>query len=187
MNPLLKKVASRYGLIMSAIAVLYLLGAYFINPYYIVWEFVRYPLNIVILVMSMLAFRKLNGGYSSFRETFSAWILPTIYTVVTLLVVKLMLFWVIDPQLNTDMTKYNKQLQIEVAKMAGATPEQLEMQREQLDDRMTNMTKMSLVQQSMFFIVVNAIFGLIISVAFTKNRPGESMRVSIDKRTDILE
>lgn len=175
MHPLLKKVALKYGLIMSALAVAYLLVAYLVNPYYIVWEFVRYPINIVLLVMSMVAFKKLNGGYSSFRETFSAWILPTIYTVAILGVFKFLLFWGIDSQLRVDMVEYNKQFQVDLAVMAGATPEQLELQAEKLEGQITEMTVVGLLQQSMFFIVVNAIFGLLFSAAFAKSNPSQKI------------
>ncbi|TNE27210.1 MAG: DUF4199 domain-containing protein [Bacteroidetes bacterium] len=171
MDPLLKKVAVRYGGIMSAIAVLYLVIAYVVDPYYIMWEFVRYPLNIVLLIMSVLTFKKWNGGYSSFKETFSAWILPTIMTTAILIVVKLILFWGIDPNFITELRGYEVQFQQYVAKLANPTPEQLQMQAEMLDEQLAVKTKVGLINEYLFLIVVNTIFGLLISAALTKAKP----------------
>lgn len=173
MQPEMKSIAIKYGGIMAAIAILYKVIAYIVDPYYLFspWESTRYLINAVVLIMAMLAFRKVNGGYSSFQETFSAWMLPSIFVIVAVILFKILLFWGIDPDLRERVPEITREVQVNMAKAMGATDGDLAAQSEKLDASITPLTISSLLKEGMTYIIGNAIFGLLFAAAFTKRKP----------------
>ncbi len=85
MSPLDKKLAIQYGIISTLLSVLYVLGIYIVDESLFTsqWGGMVVLLGtLVLFIVAVLQYKKENGGYASFREAFSAFMLPFIFATV---------------------------------------------------------------------------------------------------------
>lgn len=159
---------------MGVIGIAAVLFYHFTDPklYLSYWDFfVRSPFNMVILILAILAFRKANGGYSEFRETFSAWMLPAMVGIFSVALVKYVLLFHVNPEYKDEFPKWSREIQQETALSLGASEEQIEVQQEQLADAVPLTFKSFLYTDVMLRFMANALFGLLFAAAFTKRNP----------------
>lgn len=174
MNQNMKKIALLYGGIMGAIGIAAVLFYHFTDPklYLSSWDImVRSPLNMVILIFAMLAFRKANGGYSDFRQTFSAWMLPAMVSILSVALVKYVLLFHVNPEYKDKYPEWTKETQQEIAESLGANETQIEAQQEQLDSAIPLTLNGFLFSDVMIRFMANALFGLLFAAAFAKRNP----------------
>ncbi|NVK04616.1 MAG: DUF4199 domain-containing protein [Flavobacteriia bacterium] len=174
MNQNMKKIALLYGGIMGVIGIAAVLYYHFADPklYLSYWDyFLRSPFNMVILILAMLAYRKANGGYSEFRETFSAWMLPAMVGILSVALVKYVLLFHVNPEFKDKFPEWTREIQQEAAISLGATEEQIEVQQEQLSEAVPLTFKSFFYIDVMMRFMANALFGLLFAAAFTKRNP----------------
>lgn len=103
MNENMKKTALNFGLIISAVGILFSLTAYvideklFVNPIATILVLV---ISVVLPFFAIRSYKKLNNGFASFREAFSAFILPVILSLFVNFLFNMLLHNVIDSDLS---------------------------------------------------------------------------------------
>ena len=104
MDSTTKRIAINYGLIVSAISIGYTLVTYIINEAWMSSQVGGVLMLLAILVVPYFGvreFKKANEGYATFREAFSAYLLPLIFSAVAGLGFNWLLHNVIDADLAT--------------------------------------------------------------------------------------
>jgi len=104
MDSTTKRIAINYGLIVSAISIGYTLVTYIINEAWMSSQVGGVLMLLAILVVPYFGvreFKKANEGYATFREAFSAYVLPLIVSAVVGLGFNWLLHNVIDADLAT--------------------------------------------------------------------------------------
>ncbi len=169
-----KKFGIRNGVIMAVIGVLYSVVVWAINED---WFIQFWWLSILLFLGAMGFFiaaqvqtKNAQGGYGSFREVFSAFMIGAIVYLGISTVVGLILFQVVDPDMGPRLTE----------KMIVAMGERFEnmgMDQEQIDQQLARMEEQdnwsvwgqikSALQGIAFFAIIGAISSLIIR----KNKP----------------
>ena len=102
MNPLVKKIGVKNGLILAAISVGYYLIAYLFDEELFANFLIGIGLWVVFFVLllrGVFSLKKEQGGFVSFREAVSVFTLPWIVNVAISIVFTILLFHVIDPDL----------------------------------------------------------------------------------------
>ncbi|KRO71788.1 MAG: hypothetical protein ABR83_07075 [Cryomorphaceae bacterium BACL18 MAG-120924-bin36] len=85
MDSTTKRIAINYGLIVSAVAVGYTLISYIVNEAWLSSQAGGIFMLLAMLVIPYFGvreFKKANDGYATFREAFSAYVLPLIVSAV---------------------------------------------------------------------------------------------------------
>lgn len=174
MNQNMKKIALLYGGIMGVIGIAAVLFYHFTDPklYLSYWDLIiRSPLNMIILIFAILAVRKANGGYSDFRQTFSAWMLPSMVSIVAVALVKYVLLFHVNPEYKEKYPQWIKETNKELAEFFDASEDQIEMQQEKLETAVPLTFQGFLFSDVMVRFMANTLFGLLFAAAFTKRNP----------------
>lgn len=173
MKDAVKTNASKYGLIAAAIGIAYTLIAYLANLELLVNPFAGIALwvvTLVILILSVGNTKKDFGGFISFRDAFSVFVLAYIINALVSTVFSILLFAVVDPGAAEDLTEMTVERSVELMERFGAPEEQIE-------DAVTSMEQgdqFSIGNQIRTFfwgIIIYAIIGLIVAAIMKKDKP----------------
>lgn len=184
MNPAVKSTASRYGLIIAAIGIAYTLIAYLIDLKLLVNTFAGIGLwlvNLILLIVAVSMVKKAGGGFISFKEAFSTFVLTYVISALISSVFSILLFSVIDPQAAERLQELIIETTVNMMERFGAPESQIE---EQLEN-MEGSAQFSIGSQVRGFftgIVIYAVIGLIVAAIMKKNKPEY-----IDQVQDIEE
>lgn len=184
MNPAVKTTASRYGLIIAAIGIAYTLIAYLVDLKLLVNTFAGIGLwlvNLILLIVAVSMVKKSGGGFISFKEAFSTFVLTYVISALISSVFSILLFSVIDPQAAERLQELIIETTVNMMERFGAPESQIE---EQLAN-MEGSTQFSVGSQVRGFftgIVIYAVIGLIVAAIMKKNKPEY-----IDQVQDIEE
>ncbi len=173
MDSTIKSTASRFGLIIASIGIFYTLMAYLIDLQILVNTFAGIGLwlvNMILLIVAVFQVKKAFGGYISFKEAFSTFILTYIISSLVSAVFAILLFAVIDPEAADNVQELIIETTVNMMERFGAPEESITEQVEQLEA--TN--QFSVVNQVKGFftgIVFYAVIGLIVAAILKKNKP----------------
>jgi len=181
MSPLHKKLAIHYGVIGTLFSVLYVLGIYIIDEslFSSQWGGILVLLGTLILfIVAVLQFKKENGGYASFREAFSAFMLPFIFATVLGLVFNLTFYNFVDADLAArnaerqfvqmlEMPEDQRQVAMEYLGVASTD----ELHDKLLNEGEESKTVLGQLKGGGIGLVFFAIIGLIVAAVTKKNRP----------------
>ena len=181
MNDNMKKTALNFGLIISAVGVLFTLIAYvideklFVNPVATISVLV---ISIVLPFFAIRSYKKLNNGFASFREAFSAFILPIILSLFVNFLFNMLLHRVIDSDLSSRigtmafegmMDMPDEQLEATLGFMGLESIDELE--SEMIKKTQEGASAIGSLKSSATGFVFFCIIGLIAAAVFKKNSP----------------
>jgi len=181
MNPIMKKIAIQYGVLNTVITVLYVLGIYIVveNLYTSRTGGILVLLaTLVVFILAVIAFKKQNGGYASFREAFSAFMLPFIVAALLGMVFNLTFYNFVDSELaarngerqfDLMMDMPEDQLQATMKFMGVASTEALH--ENIMEQSMNAKTISGQLKTTGGGMAIFAILGLVVAAVTKKNRP----------------
>ncbi len=173
MNDVVKSTAIKYGLIVAAIGIGFMLMAYLINLEILTKWWVGIALWVVALVLFIVAVSKARaqmGGIISFKEAFATFIVAYLVNAVLTTVFSLLLFNVIDPDAA-------ERLQDMIIESTAQTMENFGAPEESIDETISQMSEASqfgVGQQIRGFftgIIIYSVIGLIVAAVMKKKRP----------------
>ncbi|MDX5449205.1 MAG: DUF4199 domain-containing protein [Bacteroidota bacterium] len=174
MNPIVKQNGMKFGGIIAIISIVYYLLAYvmdeslFVTPY----QWLLRIGYLVLLIIGVTQARKAMGGYISFRDAFSTYMIGALINILATFVVTSLLYYVVDPELPERIKDLSIQQAVDMAESFGAPPEQIDQIIEKSEEQAAE--RMGFTSQLMgvaFSIVGNAILALIIAAFFKKVPP----------------
>ena len=177
----MKKIAIQYGILSTLVSVLYVLGIYIIDEslFSSRWGGIVVLLaTLAVFVVAVLNYKKENGGYASFREAFSAFMLPFIFATLLGVVFNLAFYNVIDAdlagrngerQFDMMMEMPEEQLNGAMKFMGVATTDELHTQI--MEQAASSKTVMGQLKASGMGIVFFSVLSLVVSAVTKKNRP----------------
>tara|TARA_R110000850_G_scaffold146781_1_gene268895 strand:+ start:1321 stop:1875 length:555 start_codon:yes stop_codon:yes gene_type:complete len=173
MDSTIKSVASRFGLIIASVGIFYTLMAYLIDLKLMVNTMAGIGLwvvNMILLIVAVSQVKKAFGGYLSFKEAFSTFILTYSITALVSAVFGILLFSVIDPEAAERVQVLIIETTVQLMERFGAPESSITEQVEKLEA--TN--QFSVVNQVKGFfsgIVLYAVIGLIVAAIMKRNKP----------------
>jgi hypothetical protein len=181
MSPLIKKTAIKFGLVLTAFSITSTFAIYvfneswFISPWLLVFNIFAI---ITIAIVGVNQFKKGNGGFATFRESFSVFILPIIFQIVVLFGFNLLFYNVVDAELNGRNAKRQFELfmqepdnnkdDMKKALKLTSDEEVESFYLEQYEAAKT--AKGQLIGQAIWFVFFS-ILGLVVAAVTKKNRP----------------
>jgi hypothetical protein len=173
MNPIVKKYAVKHGLIVGGIAALYTLIAYLIDPTLFVNWFMGIALmvvNFVILVMATVNTRKEQGGFISFKDAFSAFLVAALVGTLISTTVNIMIFNVVDPDFKEEITELTIEASVEMMENFGADEAAIEQGIAQIEEN-DQFSLGKQLQGVLWAIIGYAVVGLILAAITKKEKP----------------
>jgi len=187
MSPLIKKIAIKFGFVLTAFSVsstfaIYVFNESLLDPILLFnsrWLVVVYIFAIIaISIFGIRQYKKENGGFATFRESFSAFILPIIFQLVLLLGFNLFFYNVVDSELNNRNAKRQFELFMHESednkdnlKKALKLTSDEEVESFFLQQNEAAQTvKGQLIGQAIWFVFFS-IMGLVVAAVTKKNRP----------------
>ena len=152
MNPIVKQNGMKFGGIIAIISIVYYLLAYvmdeslFVTPY----QWLLRIGYLVLLIIGVTQARKAMGGYISFRDAFSTYMIGALINILATFVIISLLYYVVDPELPERIDQFIEKSEEQAAERRGFT---------------------SQLMVVAFFIVGNAFLALIIAAFFKKDPP----------------
>lgn len=173
MDSTIKSTASRFGLIIASVGIFYTLMAYLVNLELLVNTFAGigiWAVNMILLIVAVSQVKKAFGGYLTFKEGFSTFVLTYIISALVSAVFGILLFSVIDPEAAERVQELIIETTVNMMERFGAPEDSITEQVEALES--TN--QFSVVNQVKGFftgIVLYAVIGLIVAAIMKKNKP----------------
>ena len=168
-----KSTASRFGIIAAVISIAYTLIAYLfdlslmVNPW---MGIALWVIGLVIYIVAVSQTRNKLGGFISFRDAFSSFILAYIISSLLATAFNILLFTAIDPGAAEELQDMSIEATVEMLENFGAPTSQIEDTIDQMEG--TNQFSVLQVVEGFFWgIVVYAIIGLIVAAIMKRNPP----------------
>ena len=168
-----KKYGIKYGVIFGIIGVVYAFGAWAINEDIFMEWWVQILLFLAALgffVAASVQTKKEQGGYATFREAFSAFMIGAIVYMAISTVGGLLLFQVVDTDLGP-------RLQEKIMVMMEERFENMNMPEEQFEEIMTKMENQdsfsvgAQLKNGLYSLVFFGVIGAISALIIRKNKP----------------
>ncbi|WP_194767193.1 DUF4199 domain-containing protein [Tamlana sp. I1] len=174
MEKSLKSVAVNFGLYLGITLALITVLAYAINLdlYTQIW-FGLTILGIIIVagIVSAVKAKKANGGFLSFKNTFTAYFITVLIGIVISAIVSIIVFNFVDPEASNELQEKIVNTQIDRLKGFNVPAEAIEETVEKLEAQ-GNMYSISNVAQSIVWQLLGfSVIGLIVAAAIKKNKP----------------
>lgn len=173
MKSVVQSTATKFGLIAVAINVGWLLFAYLVDLELLVHPFMGIALWVVGLVIYILAVnsvKKQFGGFISFREAFSTFILAYIINALISVIFTVVLFNFVDPSASEKVMELTISKSVEMFENFGMSDEQIDEAIARMESE-NNFSLGNQIQGLLMGIVIYAIIGLIVSAIMKKKRP----------------
>jgi len=173
MNPIVKKNALNFGLIIAAVNIFYYLVGYLAyKELFVNWAggLLLLVTMIVINVIAVSRSKKEMGGFISFKDGFTAFFLTWLGASLIGTVFNIVLFTVVDPDFGKEVQEMIIRSTIQMLENFNTPQEQVDQTLEQLKGQ----NQFSLPNQARGFLtnlIVGAIIGLIVAAVFKKDRP----------------
>jgi len=173
MNDSMKQIAIKYGTYLAMLNIAYMLYAYLMDAsvFTATWPgIVLFFCAVGFGVFAVGKFKQSNGGYASFKDVFSTYILTGIVATAIGTVFTILLFSVIDPDFAVQTMDLIIEKTYERFESSGMSDEQIE----QIISRIEGSNAFGIAGQlksAAFSIMFNAIIALIVGAAMKKNNP----------------
>ncbi len=181
MTPLMKKIAIQFGVLNTVITVLYVLGIYIVDEALYtsrIGGVLILLATLLVFVWAVIAFKKQNGGYATFREAFSAFILPFIVAALLGMAFNLTFYNLVD----ADLAARNGERQFDL--MLDMPEDQLQATMKFMGASTTEELHATIMEQSLNAksltgqlkttggaIAIFALLGLVVAAITKKKRP----------------
>ena len=173
LDPVIKKEASRWGLTLAAVNVLFYLVAYvaYRQMFVSFWgTMALFVVGIVLVIMGVNSVRKEYGGFIEFKEAFSTAFIVYLIASLILTVVIILLFNVVDPAAAVEIQDLTIENTIAVAERFGVDEKQLDEMIEKIES--TNQYGIANQVRGFFTgLIITAILSAIIAAFMKKKRP----------------
>ncbi|MEY2963767.1 MAG: hypothetical protein RL754_1028 [Bacteroidota bacterium] len=173
MNPTIKTIGVKFGAYYGLVSIVYALYAYLFdaNIYNQAWTGILFfLLSVGIYMYAVAKVKKEFGGYITFKEAFSTFMVAAVVATAISTVFSMLLFGVIDPQYADLLFENTKEMMYNRLEGANLPEEKVAEILATLDER-NPFTVGSLVRNFFFGVAFSAIIGLIVSAAMKKNNP----------------
>tara|TARA_R110002072_G_scaffold201753_3_gene359583 strand:- start:1978 stop:2553 length:576 start_codon:yes stop_codon:yes gene_type:complete len=173
MNEIIKKNSSKFGLISGGIAIAYFLAAYLIDEALFVNMILGIALwiaYIVFFILSVAQSKKALGGFISFKDAFSGFVLTAIIYSLLVTMFSIFLFNVMDPELGLRLKEASIEKSIEIWESIGLTDDQISESLEKME-AMDTYSISNLGKSFLYSIIGYSILGLIVAAIMKKDRP----------------
>ncbi len=173
MNEHVKSQAIRFGSIAGGLALAYTLMAYLVdltlmtNPWVGILFWV---VTLILLIIAVSRAKAAMGGFISFKEAFSTFIVAyVIYALITT-AFSMLLFNVVDTAAAAELQEMIIESSVGMMESFGAGEEQIEQSVEAMESQ-NSFGVMGLLQSFFWGIVGYAVIGLIVAAFMKKNKP----------------
>ncbi|MDG1253458.1 MAG: DUF4199 domain-containing protein [Schleiferiaceae bacterium] len=181
MSPLLKKITVQFGILSTLLSVLYVLTVYIIDETMFTSQWGGMAVlfaTLVLFVLGVLQFKKQNGGFATFREAFSAFMLPFILATLMGLAFNLTFYNVIDGELagRNGERQYDMMLEMPEEQLDGVMKFMGVASTDDLHDKiieqaMLTKTFTGQLKGGGMGIAFFALIALVVAAVTKKNRP----------------
>lgn len=173
MNPIIKKHAIKFGVISALIGIVYSIIAYvFDETLFVNWWFgiAIIVVSLVILGISISSVKKEQGGFISFKEAFSTFVITWVISAVLSTSFNFILFNLIDPDFQERITE------LTIEKTAGfmermGTPEETIDEAIKGIEEQDNYSIGGLLRGFVYSTLFMSVIGLIYAAVMKKNKP----------------
>jgi hypothetical protein len=173
MNPLVKSIGIKYGLIVAAISSGYYLIAYLFNEDLFANMGMGLAImlsSFIILILSVAALKKQQGGYITFKDAASVFTFSWIINAAVSIVVTILLFHVIDPELGARVKEMTIETTIGMMERFGTPQEAMDEAIAKIEET-DQFSIGKIFQGNLMSIVFALILGLIVAAFFKKEKP----------------
>lgn len=173
MNEIIKKNSTKFGLIGGGLAIAYFLVAYLIDESLWVNKasgVLLWLAYITIFVLGVVQSKKQLGGFITFKEAFSGFMLAAIIYSLLVTVFSMLLFNVVDPDLAVRLKETSLEKNIELLETLGQSDDEIALAIEKIE----NIDSFSIVNMGKSFIygiLGYSLLGLIVAAILKRNRP----------------
>ncbi len=173
MNNAVKTAASKFGPIIAAIGITYTLIAYLVDMRLMVnmWAgMTLWLINFVLLIISVRTAKKMMGGFISFKNAFSTFLLT--YVLATLLSTgfNMILFGVVDTNAAEELQELTIETSVSFMENFGTPESEIEKQVEAMEEN-NAFALVNQVQGFFWGVIIYAILGLIVAAVMKKDKP----------------
>ena len=174
MEKTFKSIATKYGLFLGAILSILAILAFtqnldlFLKPWF---GLCIYALCIIAGFLSLLKIKIANGGFLSFRNSFTSYFIAVLVGIAIFTFVTYILFNYVDAEASNYVKKISIDKNIAVLKSIGTKADKLAETRSKLESE--NLFSIGNAIQTLIitYIIPLSIIGLLIAAAFKKNPP----------------
>ncbi len=173
MNNIVKFTASRYGIIAASIGIAYTYIAYLVDLKSLAGGISGIGLFVLILILFIAAVnsvKKAQGGYISFKEAFTTFVVAYIINALIVTLFKILLFNVADPKAADEINKVIIQNTINLMERLRVPESQIESTIQNLENN-NPFSANSQVRSFFLEIIFFAVIGLIVAAFAKKNEP----------------
>ena len=175
MNPTIKSIAIKYGSIFGALNVLYILYGYIIDKTIFTMDVLGiliFFIGVGIYVFASAKVKESQGGYATFKDIFSTYIISGVVATAIGSGFTILLFGVIDPEFASEITELFRDANFDKLEGLGMSDDQIT----ESMDKLRQMEPFGIrfqLKSAAFSIMFNAVVGLIVAAAMKKNNPDE--------------
>lgn len=173
MNPIVKKNALNFGMIIGGISILYYLIGYLAYKDLFVSMSGGFILLLSMLVINIIAVHRTKselGGYISFKDAFTTFFITWFGAGLLGTVFNLVLFSFVDPEFGKEVQEMVIRSTIQMLENFNTPQEQVDRTLEQLKGQ-NQFSLGNQVQGFLTNLVIGALIGLIVAAVFKKDRP----------------
>ena len=173
MNPIVKSVGIKNGLILAGISIGYYLIAYLFNEELFANFLIGIALWVVffvIMLFSVIKVKKEQDGYISYKDAVGSFTIPWIVNALLSIVFSLLLFHVIDPELGARVNDLIAESTVSMMEKFGAPEEAIEQSIAEIQNQ-DQFSIGKIFSGNLTSIVFAAIVGLIVAAFFKKDKP----------------
>ncbi len=173
MNEIIKKNGINFGIITGIISVLITTSIYIVDLSLMTkWWLGLSILAIYIIIGCVLLSRtkKDLGGFMTFKEGFTTYFISALIGIAISVIFNILLFNVIDPEAAVALKEMTLESTADMMKKFGAPTSEIKKAVEKLQDY-DQFSALEQLKGSIWSIVGAAIFGLILSAIFKKDKP----------------
>lgn len=162
----------KYGLFVSGFQIgltliLYVMGPEVMSNWWV--GIASFVISLVICVMGIMNYKKLQEGYLAFKEAFTLAFGILMVAAVIGVLFNGLLYNVIDPELSEELTEIAIQNTVEMMEKFGSPESEIDKQVEKLNQGV--FTFSAQLKNLIWAVPITAIFALILAAFLKKKRP----------------
>jgi hypothetical protein len=173
MNPIVKKFAINFGLLIAALSIAYSLIAYVSGPEMMTnwWAgILMIFVSIGLTVFAVSKARSEMGGFISFRDAFSTYFLTMFIATALSTLFAILLMNVVDPGYAEEVRQLTMDKTLEMMEKFGTPEEAIEKAMQDMEDN-NQFSAYGQFKGFLMTLMLGAVIGLIVGAIMKKNNP----------------